>query len=314
MLKKNVTGSDATTVDSAEDSNTLPAVEGLPDWDAASDQKSQLQDAESTQVSGSARSDRLETSSPMYRRTVKMNGVIVDNWGTKIPRDVQDLVNKHIRKERKSPKLGEEEKVNILQKIDSVWDSPEPRVSDIIAPPLFPFDDLNLAASLAQGGKVLWSTKPLPRDNEYPLVTPKTDRHLGYQTTVKSTWSRQELAAADHPMVRPYSQPTRETMFPSFLIEVTSEATGGTSYAAEAQLATAGFHSVRSMLWILDQINPKRSKSSCDAIVFSEAVSQRQAIAHVHYYNPEYDTFYMSFIDLQKANTSELGRFRSVQQ
>ncbi|KAL9605379.1 MAG: hypothetical protein Q9179_001436 [Wetmoreana sp. 5 TL-2023] len=220
-----------------------------------------------------------------------------DNFGIKIPREVYDLVIKHIRKERKSPRLDEEEKAGILRKIEVVWDSPEPRVSDIIAPPLFPFDDLNPAPSLAQSRGILWSSKPLPRNAECPLATPKTDRHLGYQTTLKSSWARQELAAADQSKVWPYSQPTRGNLFPSFLVEIKSEATGGTLYGAEAQLATAGFHRVSSLLWVLDQIDPNRSRTSGDAIVFSAAVTQRQATAHVHYYNPDDDTYYMSFID-----------------
>jgi hypothetical protein len=50
-------------------------------------------------------------------------------------------------------------------------------------------------------------------------------------------------------------------------------------------------------MWILDQTDPNRTRSSCDAIIFSVAVDQREAVAHVHYYNPEDKTFYMSYID-----------------
>ncbi len=252
-----------------------------------------LQDAESIQALGSAVSERLKTSSPLYRGALKMNGVVVDNFGTKIPHPVQELVTKHIRKERKSPRLGEDKQASIIRTIEEAWDTPEPTVSDIIAPPLFPITD----PGLAQGRDILWSPKPLPQSSDYPLVTPKTDRHFGFQPTLKSNWTREELTAADHAKVRPYSQPTRENLFPSFLVEVKSEATGGTLYAAEGQLATAGFHRVSSLMWILDQIEPNRTWSSCDALVFSVAVSQREAIAHVHYYNPENDTFYMSYID-----------------
>ena len=250
-------------------------------------------DLKDTQASGSVGSERLKTSSPLYRAALKMNGVVLDNFGTKMPRDVQEMVTKHMRKERKSPRIGDNEKTSILKTIEEAWDTPELTVSDIIAPPLFPVSDVGLA----QGRDILWSPKPIPQSTDYPLVKPKTDRHFGFRPTLKSDWTRAELAAADDAKVRPYSQPTRENLFPSFLVEVKSEAMGGTLYAAEGQLATAGFHRVTSLMWILDQINPERTRSSCDALVFSVAVTQREAVAHVHYYNPQDDTFYMSYID-----------------
>ncbi|MCJ1429488.1 hypothetical protein MMC29_007402 [Sticta canariensis] len=275
-----------------EGGGIIPTIEGLAGSDVGGDLMS-LQDAESTQAPRSVVSERLKTSSPMYRGTLKMNGIVIDNFGIEIPRDVEELVTKHIRKARKSPPLDEDKKASIRRKIQEVWDSPEPTVSEIIAAPLFDLARPNLAP----GRDILWSPKPLPRGTDYPLVTPKTDRHLGFQTTLKSTWTRAELAAADHPKVRPYSQPTRENLFPSFLFEAKSEATGGTLYGAEGQLATAGCHRVRSLIWILDQIDRDRTRSTCDAIVFSVAICQREAVAHVHYFNPEDETFYMSYID-----------------
>ena len=68
-------------------------------------------------------------------------------------------------------------------------------------------------------------------------------------------------------------------------------------YGAEGQLAAAGAHRVSSLMWILDQIDPSRTRSSTDALAFSAAVSQRQVVAHVHYYNTEDEKFYMSYID-----------------
>ncbi|KAF2254410.1 hypothetical protein BU26DRAFT_137709 [Trematosphaeria pertusa] len=275
-----------------EGSGVIPTIAELPELEAGRDQMSQ-QDAESTQAPGSAVSERLKTSSPMYRGSLKMNGIVIDKFGTEIPRDVEELVTKHVRKARTSPPLGEDKKASIRRKIEEVWDSPEPTVSDIITAPLF-----NLAhPALAPGRDILWSSKPLPRSTDYPLVTPKTDRHLGFQPTLRSEWTRAELAVADHPKVRPYSQPTRENLFPSFLFELKSEATGGTLYGAKGQLATAGFHRVSSLMWILEQIDPNRTQSSCDAIVFSIAICQREAVAHVHYYNPKDQTFHMSYID-----------------
>lgn len=154
-VQEKVEDIDVLAVDQAKGNNVIPTVDGFPHAEAANILVSQLQDGESTQAPGSAVSERLKTSNPMYRTTLKMNGVIVDNFGTKIPREVQHLVTKHMRKGRKSPRLGEEETDGILRKIEVVWDSSEPRVTDIIAPPLFPFDDLNLAPGLAQGGDIL---------------------------------------------------------------------------------------------------------------------------------------------------------------
>lgn len=274
-----------------EDSNII-TVDGNPGPEIGCDQMSR-QDAESTRAPGSTVSEKLKVSSPMYRGALKMNGVVIDNLGDDMPRDIQDLVTKHIRKSRTSPPLEEDTKASIRQKIKDVWDSPEPAVSDIITAPLF---DLAHPA-LAVGREMLWSSRPLPRNPDYPLVTPKTDHHVGFQPTLKSEWTQAELAAADNSRARPYSQPTRENLFPSFLLEVKSEAIGGTLYGAESQLATAGLHRVHSLMWVLDQIEPNRTRSSCDAIVFSIALCQREAIAHVHYYNPDKAAFYMSYID-----------------
>lgn len=287
----------------AEGSEIIPTIEGpsspqilVLDSHAASDQISQ-QDGETLTLGSAAsvQSERLNTSSPMYRATLKMNGVFIDNFGTKIPRDVQELVTKHIRKERKSPRLGEDEKAKIIQQIEKIWDKAEPMVSDIITTPLFPLD----ASGIAEGRDIFWSTKPMSRSSDYPytLPAPKTDRHFGFPSSLDSGWTREELATADHSKVRPYSQPTRENLFPSFLIEVKSEATHGTLYTAEGQIAGSGAHRVSSLIWMLDLVDPSRSRSSADALVFSAAVSQREAVAHVHYYNPNDDKYYMSYID-----------------
>ena len=256
-----------------------------------------LQDGDSQPTAGSAsvQSERLNSSSPMFRGVQKANGLVIDNTGRMIPRDVQELVTKHLRKARDSPRLSEEDVDQVLQSIEEVWDTPEPNMSDIIAPPLFPLS----AAGLARGRDILWSTKPLPRKSAYPygLPAPKTDRHLGFPTTLKSTWTLEELAVADHINMRPYSQPTKENIFPSFLVEGKSEAKNGTLYGAEGQLASAGAHCVNSWMHTLNLLDPNRTHSSADAIVFSVAVSQRQAVAYVHYFDPDDGIFYMSYVD-----------------
>ena len=267
------------------------------DSDVADDVDNMSQrDGETTGPASTAGSgERLNTSSPLYRGTLAMNDVITDTFGDMIPHDVQRLITMHIRKERKSPKLEEDQRTAIKQTIKDVWDSPEPMVSDIITPPLFPVKH----AEVSEERDTLWSTTPLPRnpDYTYALPAPKTDRHFGFHPTRKSKWTAKQLSAADNPKVRPYSQPTPANMFPFFLMELKSEATGGTLYGAEGQLATSGAHRVRSLMWTLDLLEPSRKRSSADAIVFSAAVSQRETVAHVHYFNPEDNRFYMSWID-----------------
>ncbi|KAF2452553.1 hypothetical protein BDY21DRAFT_367701 [Lineolata rhizophorae] len=80
-----------------------------------------------------------------------------------------------------------------------------------------------------------------------------------------------------HPKVRPYSQPTQANMFPFFLTELKSEAGGGTLYEAEGQLATSGVHRV----------------SCCQP----KAGRRARSFVHVHYFNPEVNEFYMSWLD-----------------
>ena len=269
----------------------------VPDIRSASDQMSQQQagDTPAPESVVSVQSERLNTASPMFRATLKMNLVVMDVLGNKIPQEVQEFVDKHIRKERSSPPLGNDEKARINEQIERGWNKAESMVADILKTSLFPLE----APDIAEGRDTLWSVKPLPRNPDYPyaLPAPKPDRHYGFRTSETSNWTVQELSVADHPQVRPYSQPTRENLFPSRLIELKSEATGGTLYAGEGQTALDGAHRVRSQLWLLDQIDPTATRSCTDAIVFSSVVSQRETVTHVHYYNPEDGNIYMSYID-----------------
>lgn len=269
----------------------------VADLQSASDQMSQQQDAETPAPDSvvSVQSERLNTASPMFRVTLKMNGVVMDTLGNRIPQEVRDFVDKHIRKERGSPPLGDDEKARINAQIERSWNKAEGMVADILKTPLFPLE----APDIAEGRDTLWSAKPLPRNPDFPyaLPAPKPDRHYGFWTSETSTWTVQELCVADHPRVKPYSQPTLENIMPSHLIELKAEATNGTVYAGEGQSALDGAHRVRSQLWMLDQIDPTRTGSCTDAIVFSSVVSQREMVTHVHYYHPEDENIYMSYLD-----------------
>ena len=264
------------------------AIFTLPTIETAEDDRMSQQDGVSQ------KSERLNSSSPLFRGVLKANRLLIDEMGDHIPPEVQALVDRHFRKARDSPKLGIETVEKVRQNIKKLWHNAEPSLSGIFVEPLFP-----TTTDLAQGGDTLWNSQALPRNPSYryPISPPKTDRHFGFPTTLASTWDIEELDVADHPFIRPYSQPTNENMFPSYLREIKSEVKGGTLYAAESQLASAGAHRVNSWLWILNQLDPKRKQSSSDAVVFSDAGTQRQTVAYVHYFNPKDGMFYMSCID-----------------
>jgi hypothetical protein len=263
------------------------AIDTLPNFETTDDQMSSTNET-------SQKSERLNSSSPLFRGVLTANGLCIDEMGDHIPPEVQALVDKYFRKARESPKLEEGEITKVHQNIKEYWHNAEPSLWGIVVEPLFP-----ISTGFASGGDTIWNSEALPRkpSYRYPIPPPKTDRHFGFPTTIASKWDIEELNVADHPCMRPYSQPASENIFPSYLREIKSEARGGTLYAAEGQLASAGAHRVNSWLWVLDQLNPNRERSSADAIVFSDAVTQRQAVAYVHYYNPKDSIFYMSCID-----------------
>lgn len=105
------------------------------------------------------------------------------------------------------------------------------------------------------------------------------------------------MAVVDHREALPYSQPSKEVLFPFYMIEIKSEASGGTLYVAENQAASSGTQSVRARRWLHSQANPSRILSTTDAIAFTAAVSQRMVVLHVHWYSPEEEKYYMSYID-----------------
>ncbi|KAL9134499.1 MAG: hypothetical protein Q9175_004315 [Cornicularia normoerica] len=106
----------------------------------------------------------------------------------------------------------------------------------------------------------------------FALPAPKPDRHYGYPNGQDSDWTDSEVAVVDHRVARPYTQPTRESLFPFYMIEIKSEATGGTLYVAENQAAISGAHSVHSLLWLRSQADPTRNSvetwTAKDAVTF----------------------------------------------
>ena len=219
----------------------------------------------------------------------------MDQAGLHIPGELQNLIDKHIRKPRTSPRLDDQDQAKIKKRVIEVWHKAETAVSAIIQSPLFDLD----YPTLTEGGNTIWTKQPLPSNPKasLPILTPKPDKHFGFPAALDSKWSDEELGVAEYPVARPYTQPSRENMFPCLISELKSEATKANFYAAEAQAAGAGAHRVASLLWLLDVVKPDREPASTGARAFSSVLSQREAVAYVHFYNPTDKSFYMSFLD-----------------
>ena len=69
----------------------------------------------------------------------------MDVLGNKIPQEVQEFVDKHIRKEQSSPPLGSDEKTQINEQIERGWNKAESMVAHILKTALFPLKALNIA-------------------------------------------------------------------------------------------------------------------------------------------------------------------------
>lgn len=243
----------------------------------------------------SSQSERHHTSSPIFRSGLFRNGIVIDVSGRQKSSEIEKLVDTHLRKRRSSPQLEQKERFAFVDQVIKVWNKAEPIVSDVTKSLAFPVE----RSGIVEGRDTLWSTKPLPSNLKYSfaLPAPKPDRHYGYPNGQDSDWTDSEVAVVDHHVARPYTQPTRENLFPFFMIEIKSEATGGTLYVAENQAAVSGAHSVHSLLWLRSQADPSRTQSSTDSVVFTATVSQREAVFHVHWFSPKDDKVYMSYID-----------------
>ncbi|KAI9755214.1 MAG: hypothetical protein M1815_005152 [Lichina confinis] len=240
-------------------------------------------------IGDSESSERLNLPTPVLPRRLLPNGLCIDFLGVHIPPDVQAVVDEHFRKSR----LLMQADINKPFRYMNLEHITEPALSGMSIAFFIP------CRQIGSGGGNTWNGQALPRNPNAsgPVAPPKTSRLFGFPTSIGSSWSPNELKIADHPAMRPYSQPTGETLFPSYLREIKSEASGGTIHAAEDDLASAGAHRVNSWLWVLKQLEPTRRPAAADAIVFSDAITQRELVAYVHYFNPKDGLFYMSCID-----------------
>ena len=191
----------------------------------------------------------------------------------------------------------------------SLADSAEGKIYNLVGTAMIPvkLDDIGV------GGNTPWSAEGLSRSTQYSksLATPKPDVHIGYPTDTQSTWTIKENAVVDHRAAMPYTRPTRSNCFPFLVLELKSEAAGGTLWQAENQAAGSGSHCVKSMRCFLRETYPSKAPSILDTVAFTIAVTHREAIYHIHFYSEEEDTFYMSWIgtfsslrgiDIQRSN------------
>ncbi|KAK1823155.1 hypothetical protein LTR12_002458 [Friedmanniomyces endolithicus] len=242
----------------------------------------------------SAQSNRVKDS--LYRSTLYNNGVSLDVTGRRIPDDLRTFVDEQILQQRSSPQLNDTDVALVFDTVEEITDTSEAVVKRLTQTAMFPFTRQGL---LAEGGDSQWDTTALPRNPEYiyEIAAPKPDIHFGYPATQGSPWSTTQNNVLSHPVARPYAQPARGNSFPFLTVEIKSEATGGTLYVAENQAAGSGSHAVNALRWLFDQGSSRACDRPCtETIAFSLAISQREALLHVHWYGEADRRHYMSFL------------------
>ncbi|KAI4150797.1 MAG: hypothetical protein L6R39_002166 [Caloplaca ligustica] len=216
------------TVDVNKVKRTLPSLTVIKQM---SQQPSQYgQDAGS--ASSTSHSGRPGTSHPLYRGTLFNNYITLDYSGRQMPEELRTFASTQILNRRHSPQLGHEAISKVIDAVEELADSTEGPTAKLIRTDMFPF----ARAGIAEGGNSPWSTVPLPNNPgyQYDVSAPKPDTHFGYPTNQRSGWSYAQANVVIHPVVRPYAQPARGNTFPSLMVEMKSEATGGTLYGRES--------------------------------------------------------------------------------
>ena len=251
-----------------------------------------LPDSHRPGSAASSQSGRPSTSSPLYRSLIRRNNIIFDPSGIRMSSEVQELLDTHILKRRDSPPLTDAEVFEVVKKAEDLMDYAEGRASDIVGTKAFPVE----RRGVSEGRYVQWTTDPLPKNPNYPhqLSAPKPDRHYGYPLGHKSEWTDAEMAVVDHRAAQSYTQPTRENLFPFYMLEVKAEPTGGVLYVAENQAVGSGVHSVESLRWLLAEAYPSKVFKVTDAVSFASAVTPRAAVFYVCWYSEEDQCHFVS--------------------
>ncbi|KAL9584224.1 MAG: hypothetical protein Q9212_002253 [Teloschistes hypoglaucus] len=255
------------------------------------------------------RSSRLGTDNPRYLRILHVNRVRIDLTGEKIPKELRSFIDTHILKQRLS-QLSPIEVAEVVECVLGIANNVENDVYNLVNTPMFPIRRLGMR----RGGNMPWYNDGLPKGtlSTTPLSIPKPDIHCGYPPTesyAELFWSDEEGEVIGHDTLRRLAAPTTSNCFPLFLLELKSEANHGTLLHAERQAAGSGGYCVNTMRTLLGEAS-KASQTPpptiTDSIAFSASITHRQAIIYVHWYNPEEDLHYMSWI-------AEFGSLRNSQ-
>ncbi|KAL8914331.1 MAG: hypothetical protein Q9171_001051 [Xanthocarpia ochracea] len=197
-------------------------------------------------------------SDAAYLDTLYGHGIVMDLSGGKIPQELVYL------KER------------ILQKLAS------PQLSNPVVDAV-----MDLAEDFAYNSK--GPTNKILRTSMFPL---------DYGSLVKV----EQNNVVNHPKARPYAQPAKRNAFPVLSVELKAESVGGVLTTAEAQVTGSGSHSVNSMRWLLEQAKAAGLaeidliQGYRDTVSFSVVASHRQAVAYLHWLDPEEKQVYMSYL------------------
>ena len=254
----------------------------------------------------SGRSSRLSTSHPDYRKILRNNGIKIDDIGEKIPSDLRRFLDEHILRERSS-QVSLEAIDAAVETAISMEESPEANIYSLADTALLPIK----RPGIGRGGNTPWCSDGLPRNEvyPYPLAAPMADIHVGYPTDRSSKWKVEENAVIDHGVAKRRTQPAKGNSFPFFSFEIKSEAMGGIHWQLENQAAGSGACCVNTMRWLYREAYSSEDSSIVDTIAFSACVTHRLAIYHVHFYLPEENQHYMSWIatcetmrQIQKSN------------
>lgn len=253
--------------------------------------------------SGTSQSGRPGTSHPLYRSTLYNNYITLDYSGRQMPEELRTFASTQILKQRESPQLGDETVSKVIDTVEELADSTEGPTVKLIRTDMFPSE----RPGIAEGGNSPWSTVALPNNPEYQydVSAPKPDTYFGYPTNQRSGWSYAQSNVITHPVARPYAQPATGNTFPFLMVEMKSEAAGGTIYVAENQAAGSGSHSVNALLWLLREASTYDSSSLTDTIAFTIAMSHREAIFYLHWYSEADRRHYMSFLESYSSVTAK---------
>lgn len=236
------------------------------------------------------------TSDAAYIDTLYSHGIVMDLSGRKIPKELTPLKERILQK-RSSPQLDDSAVFSVMDAAEELAYNSEGPTNKILRTPMFPLE----YGGLVEGGNTQWNTVAMPNnpqcDNK--LSAPKPDAYLAYPRGSKSPWTVKQNNVINHPRVRPYSQPAKRNTFPSLSLELKAESAGGVLTTAEAQAAGSGSHSVKSILWLLEEAKAAGLTEvdlMQDTVSFSFVSSHRQAVAYLHWLDPKERHFYMSYL------------------